>query len=163
MGRFNIKSLTPRKNSPYKQSYYHPLNPDKYIGDTSKIICRSSWEKKFATYCDLSPNIVAWSSEKFVIPYLNPSDGLVKDYNIDFYVRVNYGDNVYRDFVVEVKPKRKLERPNAPKKGITEAKMVKYYNAMKEWTMNAAKFAAAKEWAEQRGWHFIVVTEDFVF
>jgi hypothetical protein len=163
--KLNIKNLKPNTGNSggYHQGYYKLLNPEKYIGDPNKIIFRSSYEKKFATYCDLSENIVAWSSEKFVIPYINPSDGLTKDYNVDFYVKVNYGDNVFKDFIVEVKPKRKLLKPNIPKKSITEEKMIKYYNAMKEWTTNAAKFAAAKKWAEQRGWNFIVVTEDFIF
>jgi len=109
----NIKNLTPRKDSPYKQGYYQLINPAKYIGDQNKIIFRSSWEKKFATYCDSNDNIIAWSSEPFVIPYINPITGETKPYNVDFYVRVKTSDG-YKEYIVEVKPSKQLLKPNEP-------------------------------------------------
>ena len=31
---------------------FYPTNPEKYIGDLTNIKMRSSWEIKFAKYCD---------------------------------------------------------------------------------------------------------------
>ena len=40
-----------------KQGYFTPQNPDKYKGDITKIIYRSSWELKFLVYCDNTMSI----------------------------------------------------------------------------------------------------------
>jgi hypothetical protein len=161
--RLNIKNLTPRKDSLYKQGYYNLLNPRKYIGDPNKIIFRSSWEKRFAMYCDTNERILAWSSEPMEIPYLNPIDREIKPYNVDFYVRVDKGEGKYSEFIVEVKPSRQLKQPQSPVGRVTEKKMESYTNAMKMYLINLAKFKAAKDFAKSRGWDFIVVTESFIF
>lgn len=160
--KLNIKNLTPRKDSTYRQGYYKLVNPEKYIGDPNKIIFRSSWEKRFATYCDHHDRILAWSSEPMQIPYLNPIDGVVKPYNVDFYVRVKTEEG-YSEFLVEVKPVRHLQKPQHPTGRITEKKMLSYTNAMKTYLINISKFNAAKEYAKTRGWEFVVVTENFIF
>lgn len=163
--RLNIKNLTPRsptKEAPFKQGYYKIVNPHKYVGDPSKIIFRSSWEKRFAAYCDHTEKIIAWSSEPMQIPYINPISGEVKPYNVDFYVRLKTEDG-YKEFIVEVKPSRQLQQPQQPTGRITEKKMTSYTNAMKTYLINIAKFKAAKEYAKSRGWEFIVVTEQFIF
>lgn len=160
--KLNIKNLTPRKDSLYKQGYYKLVNPLKYLGDTTKIIFRSSWEKRFATYCDHHDRILLWSSEPLQIPYLNPLDGVVKPYNVDFYVRVQTSEG-YKEYLVEVKPSRQLQQPQYPTGRITEKKMTSYTNAMKAYVVNIAKFKAAKEYSLTRGWEFIVVTENFIF
>ena len=160
--KLNIKNLTPRKDSQYKQGYYKLVNPEKYLGDPQKIIFRSSWEKRFATYCDHHSRILLWSSEPMQIPYLNPLDGVVKPYNVDFYVRVQT-ENGYKEYIVEVKPSRQLQQPQYPTGRITEKKMTSYTNAMKSYLVNIAKFKAAKDYALTRGWEFIVVTENFIF
>jgi hypothetical protein len=160
--RLNIKNLVPRKDALYKQGYYKLVNPQKYIGDPNKIIFRSSWEKRFATYCDHNDRIIAWSSEPMQIPYLNPVEKEMKPYNVDFYVRVKTEDG-YAEYLVEVKPLRQLQKPNSPVGRITEKKMISYTNAMKAYLVNMAKFNAAKEYARGRGWEFVVVTESMLF
>ena len=35
----------------------------KYRGDPTKVTYRSSWERKFMTYCEENPMILEWSSE----------------------------------------------------------------------------------------------------
>lgn len=161
--KLNIKNLTPRKDSLYRQGYYNLLNPQKYIGDPSKIIFRSSWEKRFAVYCDTNERILSWSSEPMEIPYLNPVEGTVKPYNVDFYVRVKMAENKEAQYLVEVKPSRQLKQPQAPTGRVTEKKMESYTTAMKTYLVNLAKFKAAKEYAATRGWDFVVVTESFIF
>jgi hypothetical protein len=161
--RLNIKNLVPRKDALYKQGYYNLINPVKYIGDPHKIIFRSSWEKRFAMYCDTNERILSWSSEPMEIPYLNPVDREIKQYNVDFYVRVKTGEKETEQYLVEVKPSRQLQQPQAPTGRITEKKMESYTNSMKAYLVNIAKFKAAKEFAISRGWQFVVVTESFIF
>lgn len=161
--KLNIKNLTPRKDSRHKQGYYKLVNPEKYIGDPHKIIFRSSWEQRFATYCDNNERIVKWSSEPLEIPYLNPLSRTVKPYNVDFYVKLQRSENEFEEFIVEVKPQKFLKEPNKPKGRISEKKLNSYNEAMKAYIINIAKFDAAKKWASERGWEFIVVTEKFIF
>jgi len=163
--KLNIKNLTPRKSSkssPYQQGYYKLVNPLKYIGDASKIIFRSSWEKRFANYCDHTERILKWSSEPFQIPYINPLSGDIKPYNVDFYVKLQTAEG-YREYIIEVKPAKQLLKPEPPSERITEKKMLGYNNQMKIYLVNLAKFQAAKEYAKTRNWEFIVVTEQFLF
>ena len=161
--RLNIKNLVPRKDSPYRQGYYRLLNPAKYIGDPNKIIFRSSWEKKFAIYCDTNERILLWASEPIAIPYLSPVEGETRPYNVDFYVKVKTGEKTYSEYIVEVKPSRQLQKPLPPTGRITEKRMTAYTNQMKTYITNLAKFKAAKDYAEGRGWQFIVVTESYLF
>jgi hypothetical protein len=139
------------------------VNPSKYLGDPSKIIFRSSWERKFATYCDNNERILAWASEPLEIPYLNPVEGAMRPYNVDFYVKVKTGDTTYREYLVEVKPSRQLKQPVAPTGRITEKRMTAYTDQMKTYLINLAKFKAAKDYSQGRGWEFIVVTESMLF
>ena len=45
------------------KSKYKPNYPNKYKGDANNIICRSSWERRFCSWCDLNENIIEWGSE----------------------------------------------------------------------------------------------------
>ena len=71
-----------------KKSLYRPSFPKKYKGDTSNIICRSSWERKFCQYCDLNESILEWGSEEFWIPYRSPVDNKTHRYFPDFIIKV---------------------------------------------------------------------------
>jgi hypothetical protein len=158
----NIKSLVPRKDGPYKQGYYNLVNPDKYIGDPSKIIFRSSWEKKFATYCDHNDRILAWASEPVRIPYMNPVEKEIKPYNVDFYAKIQ-SETGYNEYIIEVKPSKQLIVPKQPTGRINEKRMMSYNKQIATYLVNLAKFTAAREYAKQRGWEFIVVTEQWLF
>ncbi len=160
--RLNIKNLVPRKDAQYRQGYYQLINPAKYVGDPSKIIFRSGWEKRFATYCDVNERILKWSSEPLQIPYLHPVDGVMKPYNVDFYVKVKSGDET-KEFIVEVKPAKQLKPPVRPSGRITEKRMNDYTSQMTTYLTNLAKFQAAREYARSRGWEFVIVTEHFIF
>ena len=58
----------------YKQGFFKPQNPKKYMGDPTNIVYRSGWEKRVMDWCDANPNIKQWSSEEIVIPYKSPVD-----------------------------------------------------------------------------------------
>jgi hypothetical protein len=157
-----IKSNKPTHKSGYRQGYYKLENPEKYIGDSTKIIYRSSWEYRFCRYCDTNEEVLKWSSEPLGIKYMSPIDGKDHTYYVDFYMRVQRDDH-YEDFIAEVKPAASLVQPVLEGKNMTTKKLKNYNYALTTWLVNRAKFAAAKHYAEGRGYKFIVVTEDFLF
>ena len=158
----NIKNNKPSARSAFRQGYYRLNNPEKYIGDPTKIIYRSSWEYRFCKYCDDGENVIKWSSEPVGIKYISPIDQKEHEYFIDFYARIRKGEEEY-DYLVEVKPEASLEKP-IMESGSATMKMLKNYNyALQTWITNRAKFQAAKIHAERNGYKFIIVTEKFLF
>jgi hypothetical protein len=57
--------------------------------------------------------------------------------------------------MLEVKPKAQTKEPQKKKK-ITKA----YINEVTTWGVNQAKWAAAQDFCEDRGWEFKLLTED---
>lgn len=137
-----------------KKGRYSPKNPQKYRGDPTKIIYRSSWEKKFMMYCDEHPNIVAWSSEEFFVPYVSPVDRKVHRYFPDFYVKKVGKDGVISTMVIEIKPYEQTQAPKKPAK-LTEG----YVNRSKTFAVNQAKWKATRKFCNDRDWKFQVITE----
>ena len=163
MGRsLFIKNLVPRKNGHYRQGYFIPDFPEKYLGDRNKIIFRSGYELKFAKFCDLNSKILKWSSETIQVPYHHPIENKIKNYNIDFFIKVLQDDGSTKDYIVEVKPQKKLQKPILEGRK-TQKKLESHLYQMKEYLINLEKFTAAKKWAQDRGWEFIIVTEKFLF
>lgn len=148
-----------RPNESYKGKYT-PRHPEKYKGDPNLCIFRSLWERKFMTFCDDTPSVIAWSSEEIVVPYISPIDGRKHRYFVDFWVKVKAKDDTVREYLIEVKPKAQTKQPESPKsKRISKSKITE----MKNWMVNNAKWAAAKRVCEDRGWEFKILTEDNLF
>lgn len=137
---------------------YSIKNPQKYRGDPSLCIYRSSWERKFMKYCDGNPNILSWSSEEVVVPYVSPVDGKIHRYFVDFWIEVRQNDGNIQKFLIEVKPFHQTNPPKQ-KKRLTEA----YINAVQTYVVNQAKWKAASEFCDSKGWKFIVLTEKDLF
>lgn len=157
----NQKSNKPTSKSGYRQGYYLPTKPEKYIGDPNKIIYRSSWEYRFCKYCDDSEQVLKWSSEPYPIKYVSPIDGKEHDYYIDFYMKL-LKEGKEEEYLVEIKPEGSLKRPVF--EGIQTMQKLKNFNyAAKTFLVNKAKFASAKQHAESIGYKFVIVTEEFLF
>ena len=154
----SIKNIKPDKESKFKQGYYKPLNESKYIG-TGPIIYRSSWEFKFASYCDNQPNIIEWSSEPFAIKYLSIYDKKIHRYYPDFYFMLYNNDlNIYEKYIVEIKPTNHLTKPTIPIK--KTKKNIKNYNYLvKQYTTNLSKITALNEFAKEKGYKVLILTE----
>lgn len=138
----------------YYQGKYVPKNPAKYEGDPTQVIYRSSWELRLFNWCDTSPNVLRWSSEEIVVPYICPSDNKPHRYFVDAKVVVKTKDNQTRTFLVEVKPKKETEPPKPPKR-----KTKRFLQEVMTWGKNQAKWEAAHKYAKQRGWDFKIITE----
>ncbi len=48
--------------------------PEKYMGDYTKVVYRSLWERQCFKWCENNPNVKAWNSEEVVVPYLSRAD-----------------------------------------------------------------------------------------
>ncbi len=134
---------------------YRPSNPKKYKGDSSNIIYRSLWERKFMVYCDNQKKILEWGSEEIVLPYRSPIDNKVHRYFPDFYIKVKESNGKIKRYIIEIKPKKQTVEPKMKKK-----KTKGYIYEVYEYAKNQAKWKAAEEFCKDRMWEFKVLTED---
>jgi CRISPR/Cas system CMR-associated protein Cmr5 small subunit len=133
---------------------FTPIFPEKYTGDPTNIIMRSSWETMFASWCDKNPSIVKWSSEETIVPYRCPTDNNIHRYFVDFKIQVRSKESFLKTYLVEVKPQKQTVAPVYPGKQ-TQRYLTESLTFMK----NKAKWAAAVEYAKDRGWEFKIITE----
>lgn len=133
---------------------FKPKNPKKYRGDPTNIIYRSGWELKLMMYLDDQPNILEWSSEEIVIPYVSPIDNRVHRYFPDFYVKKRTPKGNIEEVLIEVKPESQMvePKPQANKNGRPSKQYIK---EVVTWGVNSAKWAAAESYCAKRGWMFV--------
>jgi hypothetical protein len=133
---------------------YRVKNLKKYRGDPTNVWYRSQWEHKVMGWFDSHPNVVEWSSEENVIPYISPLDGQPHRYFMDFSVTFQVNGK-RKKYLVEVKPYAQTQPPK-----ITEGKKTKtLMEQTATWKINEAKWAAAEEYCRQKGWGFQILTE----
>ena len=138
----------------HKRSF-KPVFVEKYAGDPTNIIMRSSWETRFAMWCDRNPNVVKWSSEETIIPYRCPTDNLIHRYFVDFKIQVKTKDNTLKTYLIEVKPEKQTLPPEYPGR-----QTQRYIQESFMYIKNQAKWAAARSFAKDRGWEFKIITEN---
>jgi len=143
----------------YQQGKYRPKNPNKYNGDCTNIIFRSSYELKMFQYCDLRENVLLWESEEKVIPYLDPVTGRYKRYFPDVFIKYKDKEGNIRKAVIEVKPAKDLIEPEKNPKRRTKS----WVYRVQTWARNQAKWSAAREWCEDRNMEFKIFTEVELF
>ena len=112
---------------------FSPRNPQKYRGDFTNIVYRSTWECRVMTWLDNNDAIIEWGSEDLVIPYRSPVDNRVHRYFPDFYVKVKQKDDTMRVMILEVKPARQTKPPEKKKK-VTK----QYIQEVVTWGVNEA-------------------------
>ena len=132
-----------------------PKNPQKYVGDYTNIIYRSTWEAKVMSWLDKNQDVISWASEELTIPYLSPLDNRMHRYFPDFVVKVRTKENKLRTMMIEVKPKKQTQEP-VKKKRVTK----QYLQEVATYNINRAKWHAANEFCMDRGWEFKIFTED---
>jgi hypothetical protein len=139
----------------YQSGKYKPKHPQKYEGDPTNIIWRSSWEFRFMRWCDDNPNVLSWSSEEIVIPYICKTDNKLHRYFVDFKIKVKDREGNAKIYLVEVKPKAQTLPPVKPKR------KTKYYlEEVMSYAKNISKWNYAEEYCKQRGYIFRIITED---
>lgn len=142
-------------NKNYKQGKFKPKNPQKYNGDPTNIVYRSSYELKMFHYCDLTENIISYQSEEFWVPYVSPVDKKVHRYFPDMKLKYKDKDGNIRIVVVEIKPAKDLKEPPTNPPNRTKS----WAYAVKSWVVNQAKWEACREYCKDRNWEFRIFTE----
>lgn len=142
----------------YKQGFFKPQNPKKYMGDPTNIVYRSGWEKRVMEWADTQPGVVRWSSEEIVIPYKSPVDNKYHRYFVDFYVETVGRDGQTRKLLLEVKPKAQTLEPKKQSR-----KTKRYITEVVTYGVNQAKWKAADEYCKDKGWEFMLITEEQLF
>ena len=134
---------------------FKPKHPEKYVGDPTNIVYRSSWEVKVMSWLDNNDSIITWASEELFIPYISPVDNRWHRYFPDFLVKYRTKDNKLSTMMLEVKPKKQTAQPELQKR-----KTKQFINEVKTWGVNQAKWKAANDYCLDRGWEFKLITED---
>lgn len=133
---------------------YQARNPQKYRGDLTEIVFRSSYELKFMRWCDTNENVLEWGSEEIIVPYRNPLDNENHRYFVDFYIKLKTKSNGIKKYLVEVKPYRFTQEPVIPKR-----KTQRFISEVKQWAVNQSKWKAARAYAKRMDADFMLVTE----
>lgn len=141
----NIKSLKPSKQSRYQQGYINPKSCKKLFPEMvrDKIIYRSSYEKKFIIWLESNKDVKYWGSECICIPYYFIDEKMHKYYP-DYFIEMNDGTHI----VIEIKPSNQTIKP------INENCW-----AYKEYIKNMCKWRATKEFCDNKGYEFKILTE----
>ena len=129
---------------------YKIKKPEKYLGDYSKVVYRSLWERQAFKWCESNSSVKAWNSEEVVIPYKCKTDNKLHRYFVDLLVEMDNGEI----FLVEIKPKKHTQPPKKRRKS------KKYINEVTQYVKNQSKWEAANQFAEHKGWKFQIWTED---
>jgi len=140
------------KNPKYRQGIFVPKNQNKFIG--TKAIYRSGLELKFFRFCDENPNILRWSSEQVVVPYISPLDGRVHRYFVDNFIIIKEGNGEVKKYLVEIKPSKQTQAPTTKYK-----KKQHLIYEQTQWAINSSKWEAARLWASKHGMTFLILTE----
>ena len=140
------------KKSKYKNGYFIPTNPEKYVGDITNIIYRSSWEKLICQWFDEKPSIISWNSESLVIPYFYTVDNKIHNYHLDFVAKIKSRSGEVSNYGIEIKPDKETRMPTTKnqKRLLIEAPT---------YIKNQCKWNAAKLFCEKNNMKFIVLTE----
>lgn len=138
----------------FHKRIYKPLFPEKYAGDPTNVVMRSSWETRFANWCDKNPAVVKWSSEETVVPYRCPTDDRLHRYFVDFKIQIKNKDGALKTYLIEVKPAKQTQPPVYPGRNTQ-----RYITESMAFIKNQAKWKAAIEYAKDRGYEFKIITE----
>lgn len=129
---------------------YKVKNLKKYAGDPTKVTYRSLWERRCMVHFDDNENILEWSSEEVIIPYISKLDGKRHRYFVDFKVKFrDKNTGIIKTALIEVKPLKQLSEPK-PKKKPTK----RYIAEVATWIVNNSKWEYAEAYCAARGWLF---------
>lgn len=142
----------------YTQGKYKVINENKYVGDKSNIVFRSSWELKLMNWCDKNPSVIKWGSEIHPIPYFSKVDNKVRRYFPDFWLLIKNKDGIEEKIIVEVKPNKETKPPVPPKRNTKKAQ-TKYMNELVTYQRNQDKWKHAKEFAKKHNMRFLIMDE----
>jgi len=145
------------KKGEFKKGIYRPIYREKFKGAKYPQY-RSSWELHFFRWCDYNSNVLEWTSEGVIVPYISPIDTKTHRYYVDSSLVLNQRGKKVK-YLVEIKPYSQTQRPvmRGRKKQST------LLHEQTTYQINQAKWKAAKNWAEDNGYKFLILTERELF
>lgn len=132
-----------------------PSNPEKYLGDLSKIRWLSLWERAVMKWLDKNPEVMRWGSEIIHIQYICETDQKSHLYLMDFYIEFRNGKRL----MVEVKPAAQTAPPKSPAQKTGKPRS-RYLKEAKTYIKNMSKWKAAAAFAKKNGIGFEIWTEN---
>jgi len=148
-----------RKRPKYRQGIYKPINPHKCINckEGKPVEFRSKLEFEYMHLIDKSDKVISWGSEYVWVPYAHPFKNRVSQYWTDFIINTE-------DFgilVVEIKPDKEIKAivENKRPKMTGRKKKKTFLYETKMFEINKAKWIAARDYCEKKGWKFIQLSE----
>ena len=141
---------------PKKHKKYLPFNKSKYKSKYVPI-ARSTWELAFCIWCDKNNAVTSWASEPIEIKY--SFKGKQTIYYPDFIITVKTIQNKLSTYLIEIKPSKETIPPKkTPKKS-----QLTYLTELNTYNRNIAKWTAARNLCNRKGWHFKILTEKELF
>ena len=142
----------------YLQGIFKPRHREKYKGNVNNIVYRSGYELKVMHWLDRHSDVVTWSSEEMVIPYLDRTTGKIgthRRYFPDFVVE-RVGSNGNKEtLVIEVKPYNQTIPPVIKNNKIKKNQL----HSILTYAKNKCKWDSAEQYCKARGYKFILLTE----
>lgn len=129
---------------------FTPKNPNKYRGDNTNIVYRSSWERAVFKWLDSNSSIEWWNSEEVVITYICATDNKQHRYFIDIAFRTTNG----KTYLIEIKPSKQTKPPKVQKR------TKKSIQEQLTYAKNQSKWNAALAFAKNNNCVFQVWTEE---
>ena len=81
------------------------------------------------------------------------------NYYPDFYMKMDKGEGITEEFVVEIKPKAQLQKPKAPKRKTPKA-LKNFKHGYETYVRNLCKTEALNKMAKLRNFKVMLLTED---
>ena len=119
---------------------------------------RSSFEYRTYDWCQKTKAVVKWSVETVIVPYFDPIKQKKRRYGGGGGMEVIDKTGNLTKYLVEIKPESMCK---PPKPGRKKTKTLLQEQAT--WMTNQAKWQAAEQFAKERGWKFILLTENDIF
>ena len=145
------------KKGDFRQGIYRPIHHKKFLGKKYPQY-RSSWELHFFKWCDHNPNVLEWTSEGVIVPYTSPIDSRVHRYYVDNTL-VLKERNTKVKYLIEIKPYSQTRPPIM--RGRKKPSTLLHEQAT--YSVNQAKWKAAKMWADDHDYKFLILTERELF
>ena len=139
------------KNPKFKQGYFKPNNPEKYIGSEIPIF-RSGIELKFFKFLDGNPNVQKWNSEGITVPYYDKVRSKWRTYYVDNYVEILEG-KILKKYLIEIKSLKETKKPEA-KKGKKKTTLLYEQTT---YDTNICKWSFASEFCKKHKLEFLLL------
>ena len=141
------------------QGTYEVVNKEKYVGAKSPRYL-SSWELHVCKFLDHHDSVIEWGGdETVVIPYFDPTRQRKRRYMVDIYMKVKNRKGEIKTYLVEIKPKKETLPPTKTSRKRQDV----FESEQNTFIVNSCKWQAARKYAAERGWDFIILTEYEIF